>query len=314
MARTSTVKFLDELVFKAKDYSGSGLYKRIRITGTTACTQGFPDVKTVLASGADADGIPNKLTTAATFADDLVGKQVYNVTDGTYATITAKDSATVLSLSADIMDSGETYKIYDTIPLVGDAAIIVPVTPVTIKTKITFGGGSELTFEAGTPIGLGKRVSSISDLDVDAIACSAYDGETLVFDVLVDYEEVVVSTDCVEELTLEYIDSKSGSSPEFTRSVKEKGVIRQRKQNLDPERTLSISQKYQSRTDGFMKLSGRDYILKVTRMDDNFLVATENDYYYQCYHNAPEPSGSSGAQDSTVSFDITYERRVNIGG
>jgi hypothetical protein len=314
MGRTSTVKFLDELTFKAKDYAGSGLYKRLHITSTTACKQGFPDVKTVLFSGTTTGTTSDKLEdSGASFDATAFGKHVYNVTDGTYATVSLVDDTNTLSLSEDIMESGDVYKIYDTIALIGDAAIIVPVTPVTVETKITFGGGSELTFAAGTPVGLGQRVSSISDLDVDDIDCSGYDGETLVFDVLVDYKELTGS-DYTEELTLEYIDSKSGSAPEFTRPIKEKGVIRHRKQNLDPERTLSIAQKYQSRTSGFMKLSGRDYILEVARVDDDYLVTTEYDYYYQCYHNAPEISGSTGAQDSTVNFDVTYERKVSIGG
>lgn len=40
-----------------------------------------------------------------------VGDEVHNTTDDTYAFVTAVDSATQLSLSADIMASGETYTI-----------------------------------------------------------------------------------------------------------------------------------------------------------------------------------------------------------
>ena len=311
MGRTSTVKFLDELQFKAKDYTGSGLYKRIQITGE--------DTFSEKNGGIFAKGVASATTTdklidsSASFTAALVGKMVDNKTDGTSATITNCDSATSLSLSANIMASGESYEIV--MSLIGRYAVIVPVTPVTKAVDITM-GGQEYEFAAGTPIGLGKRAGdTITSLGVSDVDCSDFaEGDLLVFDVMVDYEELVVSTNYTEELALEYIDSKSGSAPEFTRAIKEKGVIRHRKQNLDPERTLSISQKYQSRTAGLMKLSGRDYILKVTRMDDNFLIPTEVDYFYQCYHNAPEPSGSSGAQDSTVSFEIMYEKRVSIGG
>jgi hypothetical protein len=41
-----------------------------------------------------------------------VGDIVYNTTDSTVATVSAIDSATVLSISADIMASGETYRIF----------------------------------------------------------------------------------------------------------------------------------------------------------------------------------------------------------
>ena len=40
-----------------------------------------------------------------------VGDVVYNTTDGTYALVTAIDSDTQLSISADIMASGEVYRI-----------------------------------------------------------------------------------------------------------------------------------------------------------------------------------------------------------
>ena len=40
-----------------------------------------------------------------------VGDVIYNTTDGTYALVTAIDSDTQLSISADIMASGEVYRI-----------------------------------------------------------------------------------------------------------------------------------------------------------------------------------------------------------
>ena len=41
-----------------------------------------------------------------------VGDIVYNTTDSTVATVSAIDSATVLSISADIMANTETYRIF----------------------------------------------------------------------------------------------------------------------------------------------------------------------------------------------------------
>jgi len=54
----------------------------------------------------------NKLVdSSASFVSTLVGKTVYNLTDGTEATINAVDSSTQLSISSDIMVSGEEYSI-----------------------------------------------------------------------------------------------------------------------------------------------------------------------------------------------------------
>lgn len=55
--------------------------------------------------------VANKATLADTSAL-TVGDYLHNETDGTYATITAIDSATVVSLSADIVAVGEAVSIY----------------------------------------------------------------------------------------------------------------------------------------------------------------------------------------------------------
>jgi len=65
----------------------------------------------LLDSGTDATGTASKLTVTST-ATFTVGDYVHNTSDGTYATITAIDSGTVASISADIMDAAETYAVY----------------------------------------------------------------------------------------------------------------------------------------------------------------------------------------------------------
>ena len=64
--------------------------------------------------GGTADGTTaNKLVdSTASFTSNLLGYIVYNTTDSTVATVTAVDDAGTLSLSADIMASGESYTIY----------------------------------------------------------------------------------------------------------------------------------------------------------------------------------------------------------
>jgi len=59
---------------------------------------------------------PNKLVQSGQNFDVtvLVGMIVHNTTDDTFANVTAVDSATTLSLSADIMVSGENFIIYKT--------------------------------------------------------------------------------------------------------------------------------------------------------------------------------------------------------
>ena len=68
-----------------------------------------------VASGTATSTTVNKLVdTNATFTTVMVGLTVYNSTDNTWSVITAMDSTTILSLSADIMVSGESYVVGDT--------------------------------------------------------------------------------------------------------------------------------------------------------------------------------------------------------
>ncbi len=68
-------------------------------------------------SGTDVTGTASKLTdtSKAQFlaADATNEKVVHNTTDDKWAVVTARDSASVLSLSRDIMGSGDSYEIYN---------------------------------------------------------------------------------------------------------------------------------------------------------------------------------------------------------
>ena len=61
-------------------------------------------------TGSGTSTTSNKLVDSnASFATSVVGQTVYNTKDKTSAMVTARDSATTLSISADIMASGEKY-------------------------------------------------------------------------------------------------------------------------------------------------------------------------------------------------------------
>lgn len=73
----------------------------------------YPGLTTI--AGSNGTTTANKLVdTNKTFITDgvSIGDIVYNTTDNTTATVTAVDSETILSLSSNIMASGETYIIY----------------------------------------------------------------------------------------------------------------------------------------------------------------------------------------------------------
>tara|TARA_R110000868_G_scaffold227395_1_gene480376 strand:- start:407 stop:874 length:468 start_codon:yes stop_codon:yes gene_type:complete len=76
-----------------------------------------------------------------------VGDIIYNTTDGTTATVTAIDSATTLSISSDIMASGESYVIYRK----GTTGCVLYV-GVTGDLKVTASGGGTVILKAA-PVG-----------------------------------------------------------------------------------------------------------------------------------------------------------------
>ena len=78
----------------------------------------IPNVGGPTVSGTTDGTTANKLVdSSAAFDSNLVNYIVYNTTDSTVATVTAVDDAGTLSLSADIMATGEAYTLYsDTNP------------------------------------------------------------------------------------------------------------------------------------------------------------------------------------------------------
>ncbi len=72
----------------------------------------LPVIATIV-TGSDTAGTANKLTDSTkTFTTADVGRLIYNTTDSTFAIVTAYDSATVLSISSDIMDNTENYELW----------------------------------------------------------------------------------------------------------------------------------------------------------------------------------------------------------
>ena len=133
-------------------------------------TVDIPNVGGPSQSGAATGTTANKLVdSAGAFTSNLQGYIVYNTTDNTAATVTGVDSATELSLSADIMASGETYVLYaDANPgcvlYVGNTGNL----------RVLTSSGADLTF-VGIPAGSFvpvqvKRVFSTNTTATDIIA------------------------------------------------------------------------------------------------------------------------------------------------
>jgi hypothetical protein len=118
-----------------------------------------------------ADGTTaNKLVdSTASFTSNLLGYIVYNTTDSTVATVTAVDDAGTLSLSADIMASGESYTLY-----ADDNNGCVLYVGNTGNVRVLTAGNDDVTF-VGIPAGAFvpvqvKRVFSTNTTATDIVA------------------------------------------------------------------------------------------------------------------------------------------------
>ena len=108
-------------------------------------------------SGTNTSAVANELVdTAGDFVNAGVktGDIVYNITDGTAATVVSVTSATVIVLNADIfLDTAKGYTIYQASPqtTIGNTGCNVYVGGAG-NVKVTTIGGDEITFNA-VPVG-----------------------------------------------------------------------------------------------------------------------------------------------------------------
>ncbi len=124
----------------------------------------IPKPSSEAARGTQTSATANKLTdSSATFDDGTIsiGNIVHDTTGGSIATVTAIDSATVLSISADIFTGTEDYVIYR--EGAGKGGCVIYVGGLGDVSITTSGGDTELlsAVPAGTilPINI-KRVNS----------------------------------------------------------------------------------------------------------------------------------------------------------
>jgi hypothetical protein len=83
------------------------------LTVAPSDTINIPNVAGPSVSGTTDGAVPSKLVdSTASFTSGLIGFIVYNTTDGTSAVVRSVDSPTVLTISDNIMASGEAYTLY----------------------------------------------------------------------------------------------------------------------------------------------------------------------------------------------------------
>ena len=117
-----------------------------------SATINIPNASGPTESGTATAGTANKLTdNTASFTNNLVGYIVYNTTDNAVATVTAVDSPTVLSLSADIMNNTDAYTLYaddnaGCVLYIGNTGVAD-----TFNVRVLTSSGSDITFTALQP-------------------------------------------------------------------------------------------------------------------------------------------------------------------
>lgn len=129
----------------------------------------IPKVNSVATTGSATATVASKLVDSnQNFSSKLkIGDIVYNNTDSTAATVTAIDSATQVSLSADIMASGESYTVYYAPELSGCALFVSGAGTVKLETPagdivtLTAIAGSYLPIQAVKVFATGTSATGI---------------------------------------------------------------------------------------------------------------------------------------------------------
>ena len=138
------------------------IYLATTALGGTALSGGATGL--IIENGSTTATTANKLeNSTASFTSAVLNKTVYNTTDKTWAKITAVDSGTVLSLSADIMASGETYDIADAVDDLEDAYSVLPAS-FGVNITIVVSNGTHTYAGAVTLSGKGATGSAILDI------------------------------------------------------------------------------------------------------------------------------------------------------
>lgn len=130
-------------------------YKMYVATAALGGDDSVADGLTITSGSATGTSASKLIDSGASFDSSVLDKPVYNSTDGTWAKVTAVDSSTQLSLSADIMASGEAYVIANAFSTVQGAVDAVPGT-FNCNTDIRVSDGTfaeDVTVQGKTPSG-----------------------------------------------------------------------------------------------------------------------------------------------------------------
>ena len=147
-------------------------YQKLQVgTGVAVIPSDTVDIPNVggPSQSGTADGTTaNKLVdSTAAFTGNLTGYIVYNTTDSTAAYVVGVDSATQLSLSADIMASGEAYVLYaDTNP---GCVLYIGTAGTGGVVRVLTASGADLTFNnVSNGTFLPVQVKRVFDTDTSA--------------------------------------------------------------------------------------------------------------------------------------------------
>jgi hypothetical protein len=131
-------------------------------------------VQNLVQAGTAGTTVTNKLTVVSS-TGITVGDIVYNSTDNTFATVTVIDSGTLVTLSADIMASGEAYSIYSGTlyteqPVLAESVGLIKRATANYNTNISY-----ITGGTGTDVVtiLHQPVSSAYDITVQTAVIEA---------------------------------------------------------------------------------------------------------------------------------------------
>ena len=160
-----------------------------------------------------------------------------------------------------------------------------------------------VTFTAGTPIGEAKKTSDLASIPSGYPKITSGGTHKDLFEILKVYEP----TDYVG-----FVTGFGGQPTEYFRTVRDKGVVKGRKRNVDTSGTLSMSQSFTNNAEGLAYQGGKRVVIKIEIREDGLLEKQEATYYYGALAHKPETGESNGDSTSENQYEFDFERRFTI--
>ena len=160
-----------------------------------------------------------------------------------------------------------------------------------------------VTFSAGTPIGEAKKTSDLASIPSGYPKITSGGTHKDLFEILKVYDPTTY---------VGFVTTTGGNAVEAFRPIRDKGILKGRKRNVDTAGTVSMGQYFTNAGEGLAYQGEKRVVIKVEIREDALLETQEAAYYYGALSHRPETNESQGDSMSENTYEFDFERKFAI--